>query len=65
MKFYCPVSAIKQAIEKIYKEDFSHFYLDRTSLQVMKRGSRSYNAYRESYIKVDGIYRSSLKIIEE
>jgi len=60
-KFYCPVSAIKKAIEKVYKEDFSHFYLDRTSLQVMKQRGR----YKESYIKVDGFYRSSLKIIRE
>ena len=58
-KFYCPVSAIKKAIEKVYKEDSSHFYLDRTSLQVMKKHSR----YKESYIKVDGFYRSCLKII--
>lgn len=59
-KFYCPVSAIKKAIENVYKEDFSHFYLDRTSLQVMKKHS----TYRESYIKVGGFYRSSLKIIK-
>ena len=63
-KNYCPVSAIKKAIERVYKEDFSHFYLDRTALQVMKEGTRPYSAYRESYIKVDGFYRSSLKIIK-
>jgi hypothetical protein len=54
------VCAIKKAIENVYKEDFSHFYLDRTSLQVMKKHS----TYRESYIKVGGFYRSSLKIIK-
>ena len=61
-KFYCPVSAIKKGIEKLYKEDFSHFYLDRTSLQVMKKHSR--DRYKESYIKVGGFYRSNLKVIE-
>lgn len=58
-RYYCPVSAIKKAIEKVYKEDFSHFYLDRTSLQIMKKHS----TYKESYIKVNGFYRSNLKVI--
>jgi len=60
-KFYCPVKAIKKGIEKIYKEDFKHFYLERTSLQLMRKQSIKDT---ESYIKVDGFYRSSLKIIK-
>lgn len=60
-KYYCPVNAIKKAIEKIYNEDFSHFYLDRTSVQVMKNRRK----YEESYIMVDGFYRSNLKIMRK
>lgn len=60
-KFNCPIRSIKKGIEKIYKEDFKHFYLERTSLQLMKKQSMK---DKDSYIKVDGFYRSSLKIIK-
>ncbi len=60
-KYYCPIVTIKKAIYKIYMEDFSHFYLDRTSVQVMKNRRK----YEESYIIVDGFYRSYLKIMRK
>lgn len=56
--FYCPVSSIKKALEILYKRDFSHFYLDRASILATNKVKR----YRDSYIKVDGFYRSHLKL---
>ncbi len=57
-KFLCPFRAVKISIENLYKQDFEHFYLERTSLQVMKERLK----YKENYIKVDGFYRSTLRI---
>lgn len=56
--FYCSVDAIKLSVKRTYKEDFTHFYLERTSLQVMKKHSQ----YKSSYLKIDGFYRSTLKL---
>jgi len=56
LKFGCSVRAIKIALKKVYKEDYEHFYLERTSLSLMKRHSQ----YEDSYIKVDGFFRSSI-----
>lgn len=61
IKYYCPINAIKKSIENIYREDFSHYYLEKTSVQTMK----SRKTYEDNYIKVDGSYRSFLKIIRE
>lgn len=59
--FYCSVDAIKLSIERAYKEDFTHFYLERTSLQVMKKHSK----YKSSYLNIDGFYRSTLKLTKK
>lgn len=56
LKFGCTTKVIKSAIEKCYKEDYEHFYLERTSLSLMKRHSQ----YKESYLIIDGFFRSSL-----
>lgn len=56
LKYGCTTTAIKRALEKLYKEDYEHYYLERTSLSLMKR----HRQYEGSYIKVDGFYRSSL-----
>ena len=58
-KYYCSVKAIKVAVENIYKKDPEHFYLDRASLYAMK-----YAKYRGSYMKVDGFFRSDLKLFK-
>lgn len=58
LKYGCSIKAIKLALEKVYKEDYEHFYLERTSLSLMKRHSQ----YEDSYLKVDGFFRSSLII---
>lgn len=47
-KYYCPVKAIKMAVEDIYKKDPEHFYLERASLHAMKYATK----YNESYMKV-------------
>lgn len=56
LKYGCPVGAAKTLLKKLYNEDYEHFYLERTSLQVMKKRAK----YEESYIKVDGFYRSTI-----
>lgn len=56
LKYSCTTRAIKLLLEKVYKEDYEHFYLERTSLPLMKRHSK----YENSYIKVDGFYRSTI-----
>lgn len=56
LKYGCTTTAIKRSLEKLYKEDYEHYYLERTSLSLMKRRMQ----YEGSYIKVDGFYRSSL-----
>lgn len=56
IKYGCPVEAIKIKLERLFKDDYEHFYLERTSLQVMKKHSK----YEGSYIKVDGFFRSTL-----
>ncbi len=56
LKYGCTTTAIKRALEKLYKEDYEHYYLERTSLSLMKRHTQ----YEDSYIKVDGFFRSSL-----
>lgn len=56
LKYGCSTTAIKTALEKLYKEDYEHYYLERTSLSLMKRHTQ----YESSYVKIDGFYRSSL-----
>lgn len=56
LNFGCTTKVIKLALEKCYKEDYEHFYLERTSLSLMKRHSQ----YKESYLVIDGFFRSSL-----
>ena len=56
LKYGCTTMAIKRALEKLYKEDYEHYYLERTSLSLMKRHTQ----YKDSYIQVDGFFRSSL-----
>ncbi|MFA5300702.1 MAG: hypothetical protein WC389_21140, partial [Lutibacter sp.] len=58
LKYGCTTTAIKRALEKLYKEDYEHYYLERTSLSLMKRHTQ----YEGSYVKVDGFYRSSLAL---
>ena len=57
-QYGCSVRAVKLALEKVYKEYYEQFYLERTSLSLMKRHSQ----YKDSYVKIDGFYRSSLII---
>lgn len=59
LKYGCTTTAIKRALEKLYKEDYEHYYLERTSLSLMKRHTQ----YESSYVKVDGFYRSSLVLM--
>jgi len=62
-KFYCPIADIKRNIINLYKKEFMNVVLERTSLQVMKyAGKIRYASYRESFIKVNGFYRSYLII---
>ncbi|MCK9573866.1 MAG: hypothetical protein M0R20_05685 [Candidatus Omnitrophica bacterium] len=56
MQYKCPVVAIKMLLKNLYKQDYEHFYLERTSLPVMKNRY----TYEESYINVDGFFRSTL-----
>lgn len=56
LKYGCSTLAIKRGLEKVYKEDYEHCYLERTSLSLMKRHSQ----YEGSYVKVDGFFRSNL-----
>ena len=62
-KFYCAVDEVKKLIVSLYKQEFSKITLERASLEVMKyAGKLKYPLYRESFIKVDGFYRSYLII---
>ncbi|MBW2003419.1 MAG: hypothetical protein JRI72_02235 [Deltaproteobacteria bacterium] len=56
LKYGCPVEAVKTLLKRLYNEDYEHFYLERTSLQIMKKRAK----YEESYIKADGFYRSTI-----
>jgi hypothetical protein len=56
VKYGCTTTAIKKALLKLYEEDYEHYYLERTSLSLMKR----HRQYEGSYVKVGGFYRSSL-----
>jgi len=58
--FRCPVNVIHQRLALLFKEDFTHFYLDRASLNTLDRSR--FRAYEKSFIRVDGFYRSHLKI---
>lgn len=60
-EYRCPLETIMYSIEKLYKEDFTHFYLDRSSKQAM----RGTSVLQKQYIKVDGFYRSHLKVLKE
>lgn len=58
LEYGCTIAAIKLALEKIYKKDYGHFYLERTSLPLMEKRRR----YEDSYLKVNGFLRSHLII---
>lgn len=60
--YYLPRDVIEELIGKLYNEDFTHFYLDRASLQGM--GGRRMEV-KSSYPNVDGYYRSYLKVTRD
>ena len=61
---YLPIKLIKDRIIELYWENTSKFTMERASLQVMKYGNmKSTSKYFEnSFIKIDGFYRTYLKI---
>jgi len=56
-EFYCPVEAIKKGIEEMYRKQLGQIYLERAPLHLMKR------TYKESYLKINGFYRSYLSLV--
>lgn len=54
-----PLAHIKDKIESLYAEDSEHFYLQRTSLQMMRNRSK----YKNSYLHINGFYYSSLILV--
>ena len=59
-KYYCSTDAIKLALENLYKKDPTHFYLERAPLHLMRKKT----IYKDSYIEIDGFFRSHIKIIK-
>lgn len=57
-KYYCSVKAIKKGIENAYRQNYSHFYFERTPAHLMKP------FYKDSYIEIGGFYRSYLSRIK-
>jgi len=57
-KYSVSVDAIKTYIKKIHEADPSYFYLERIPAHLMKSRLR----YKESYIEIDGFFRSHLKL---
>ncbi len=58
-QFRQPLDAIKKSLQLLVKENPQHYYLERTSSDVISKQTRY---YEESYLKVDGMYRSALLI---
>lgn len=56
--YYVPVEAIKRGLIKVHKSDPSSFYLERIPTHLMKSRLK----YRESYLEINGFFRSHLKI---
>ena len=53
-EYYCPVSAIKQALNNLYSNSAEEFYFERVPMHLMKQ------AYKDSYVEIDGFFRSYL-----
>jgi hypothetical protein len=58
-KYYAPVEVIKISIERTCKSEPSSFYLERVPAHLMKSKLK----YKQSYLEVNGFFRSYLKII--
>ena len=63
-KHYCSVNAVRLALEKLFMKNFSHYYLDRASFSGIMNKAQ-YDSYMSSYLKIDGFYRSHLKIFKD
>lgn len=57
-KYRASVDDIKTWIKNIHKKDPAYFYMDRIPSHLMRSKSR----YEQSYIEIDGFYRSHLKL---
>ncbi len=70
-KYYCSLEDMKNLIIKLHNDNFSNFSLERASLQVMTYGSNirksryNPNYYENSFIKLEGFYRSYIIIKKE
>ena len=52
-----PLDSVKKGLQLLVKENPNRYYLERTSIDVMSKQTRF---YEESYLIVDGMYRSTL-----
>jgi len=57
-KYCISVDVIKSRLQDIHKTDPAHFYMERIPSHLMRSRLR----YKESYIEIDGFYRSHLKL---
>ncbi len=58
-RFRQPLDVIKRSLQLLVKENPQRYYLERTSSDVISKQTRY---HEESYLKVDGMYRSALLI---
>ena len=58
-KYYVSIDLIKTCLINIHKTDPAYFYMERIPSHLMKSRLR----YKQSYIEINGFYRSHLKLI--
>jgi len=57
-KYYVSVNVIKSCLKNIHKTDPAYFYMERIPSHLMRSRLR----YKQSYIEIDGFFRSHLKL---